>query len=122
MSVSQRRLERLKEQLYQEISLIIQNEIKDPRLSGIISVISLDLSKDLHNAIVYISVYSNKDIELCRKKNLDALHSSRKYIMYLLSKKLKIKYIPELEFRLDLSMEEADRINKILKENTKKGL
>jgi ribosome-binding factor A len=107
----------MEELLLQEIALIIQTEVKDPRLTGFISVVRVVLSPDFKNAVVHVSVWSNKNIDADRKKDLEALQSSKKYIMFLLSKKLEIRYVPDLEFKLDISMEQASRVSSILKRN-----
>jgi ribosome-binding factor A len=111
--MSEKRMERVKSTLMKEVALIINREIKDPRFTGLVSVTKVEISPDMHNAYVYVSVFTTDKIDKSRDKDLEVLNHSAHYIMFLLSKKLTIKYIPELEFRLDTSMEEADRMNRI---------
>lgn len=112
---SDRRRLRMSQLLLQEIARIIQTEVKDPRLTGLVSVVQVDLAADLKTAVVHVSVWSDHDIESDRRKDLDALRSAKRYIMHLLAKRLELRYVPDLEFRIDRSMERADRINRLLR-------
>lgn len=114
---SDRRRLRMTELLLQEIALIIQTEVKDPRLTGMVSVVRVDLAADLKTAVVYVSVWSasEENLEADRRKDLEALRSARRFIMHLLAKRLDLRYVPELEFRIDRSMEKADRVNRLLR-------
>ena len=111
--MSEKRMERVKSTLMREVAIIIDREVKDPRLTGLVSVTKVDISPDMHNAYVYVSIFTTDQIDKNRDKDIEVLNHSAHYIMFLLSKKLTIKYIPELEFRLDTSMEEADRMTRI---------
>jgi ribosome-binding factor A len=110
-----RRKERLESLFQQEISRIIQQEIKDPRLTGLVSVTKVEIAPDMRTANVHVSVYTLANLEKNREKDLEALESAKSYIMFKLSKAVDIKYIPELAFHLDTSMEKADRVAQLLK-------
>ena len=116
---STRRTEKIESLLQQEIALIIQKEIKDPRLSGLVSVTRVEVSDDMRNATVSVSVFSLDNIEEHRETDIEVLNHSASYIMFLLSKRLKIKYIPELLFKIDVSIEKASRVIEILNRNKK---
>lgn len=113
--MSERRLERIKSQIMQEVALIINQELKDPRLTGLVSVTKVDVSPDLKNATVHVSVFATEKLDKSRDTDIEVLNHSAHYIMFLLSKKMTIKYIPELEFKLDNSMEETDRMNRLFR-------
>jgi ribosome-binding factor A len=113
-------MEKIESLLQQEIALVIQNEIKDPRLSGMVSVTKVEVAQDMHNATVFVSVFSLDNVDEHRAKDLEVLNHSARYIMFLLSKKLEIKYIPELVFKLDLSIEQASRVLGIINRNKQK--
>jgi len=123
--MSERRMERIKSQLMKEVALIINQELKDPRLTGLVSVTKVEISPDMRNATVHVSVFATDKIDRSRDTDLEVLNHSAHYIMFLLSKKLTIKYIPEILFKLDNSMEESDRMSQLFKKiesgNNKEG-
>ncbi len=108
-----------------EVALIINQELKDPRLTGLVSVTKVEISPDMRNATVHVSVFATDKIDRSRDTDLEVLNHSAHYIMFLLSKKLTIKYIPEILFKLDNSMEESDRMSQLFKKiesgNNKEG-
>lgn len=109
---------RVQEALRQEISKILQGEIMDPRI-GFLTVTKVDLTNDLRYAKVYFSVLGeSKDKMLALK----GLNSAKGYIKGLLSKKIKLRFMPEIEFKIDTSLEHTkeiyDILDKLKKENT----
>ncbi|CAM2936924.1 30S ribosome-binding factor RbfA [Hathewaya histolytica] len=103
---------RLNEEIKKHVSDIIQNRIKDPRLSGLISVTNVDVTKDLSYAKVYVSIFGDEDTE---KKSLDVLKKSSGFIRTELSRNLKIRHIPEIIIENDKSLEYGMHIDSILK-------
>ncbi len=114
--MSSARPERVQEALRQEISRIVQTEIKDPRL-GFLTITGVELTRDLRYARVYFSVLGE---EKGKKLALKGLNSAKGYIKGLLSDRIKLRYMPNLEFKIDESLEYTNRIldilNKIKKE------
>ncbi|MFH1563572.1 MAG: 30S ribosome-binding factor RbfA [Nitrospirota bacterium] len=104
--------------LQSEISDIITRKIKDPRI-GFFSIISVDVSKDLHVAKIFISIYGDEE---SKKKTLDGLISASGFIHNELRKRLKIKFIPEIVFKIDPSIEYSVHISKIIEELKEEGL
>ena len=106
-----RRPQRVNELLRQEISLVLQHRLRDPRLSPLISVTRVDTAEDLRNAKVYISVLGSK-----AKKNdaLDGLSSAAGYLRKELGDVLPLKHVPSLAFVLDESLERGDAILEVL--------
>ncbi len=105
-----KRSQRLSILLREEIADIIMKRVKDPRL-GFVTVTDVGMSQDLKIAYVYISVYEgDKDI------TLEILNSARGLIRSEVSKRVRVKFIPNIEFRIDKSIEHGDRIDKLLKE------
>ncbi len=107
---------RVQEALRQEISRIVQCEIKDPRL-GFLTITKVDLTNDLRYARVYFSVLGElKDKELALK----GLNSAKGYIKGLLADRIKLRFMPEIAFRIDDSLEHTqyiyDILNKLKKE------
>ncbi len=106
-----KRTQRLNILLREEIADIIMKKIKDPRL-GFITVTDVELSSDLKIAKVFISIMDEKDTEL----NIDILNSAKTLIRNEISKRIRIKHIPTIEFRIDKSAEHGDRIDQLLRQ------
>ena len=105
------RQERVDDEICKQLNVIIARELKDPRLTTLVSVTGVNVSKDLKTAKAYISVM-DKDKE---KDVLSALSSASAYIRGLLFERLKIRLVPHFTFILDHSMENGDKIDKIIK-------
>ena len=105
------RVERLNSFLRQEISDIVQRYIKDPRLGTFVSVTSVEITKDMRYAKVFISRYGT-DLE--KADTIKALESASGYIRHELGERMKTRRIPELSFRLDNTMEKAAKVLKII--------
>ena len=106
-----RRTQRINEILRQEMSRVIQVELRDPRLHSLISITHVDTSEDLRYAKVYVSVLgdpSRKD------QALHGLDSAAGYIRKELGDVLSLKYIPSLIFKLDESLERSETILRVI--------
>ncbi|MCS7280646.1 MAG: 30S ribosome-binding factor RbfA [Desulfobacterota bacterium] len=104
---------RIQDLLREEISVIIQRELRDPGL-GLVTIIDVEMSEDLRQAKVYYSVYGS---ESDWQKTKEALDRSKGYIKFLLGKRIRIKYMPDLAFLPDRSYERVLRIGAILSKN-----
>lgn len=104
---------RITEELKRVLSYIIRNDVKDDRMSQMVSVSHVEMTPDLKYAKVYISVY---DTEKKRKGTIDALNHGASYIRTKLSRKMTARTVPALTFFLDTSIEYSFEIEKKLKE------
>lgn len=104
------RPERVQEALRQEISRIVHNEIKDPRL-GFITITGVELTKDLRYAKIFFSVLGE---EKDKKLALKGLNSAKGYIKGLISDRIKLRYMPEIEFKIDETLEHTRKIYDLL--------
>lgn len=105
------RLEKINSEILRELSAIIR-DLKDPRIVGMISVLSVDTAKDLKTAKVYISIFGDKDK---KQETFDALVHSSGFIRKELSESLRdLKSVPQIKFILDNSIEYYQKINTIL--------
>ena len=107
-----RRTRQVGEMLREELSDIIRREVKDPRI-GFMSITAVEVPPDLRSARVYVSVLGTDEE---REKTLEALRSAAGYIRHILKPRLRMRQIPELEFRDDRSMEYAEKISAALRE------
>lgn len=110
------RLSKLSEQIKKEISNIIQNEIKDPRVPMLTSVINVEVTRDLRYAKVYVSVFGDEEK---KSKCIEGLKSASGYIRREVGSRMDIRYIPELIFEIDRSIEYGMHIDKVIKEMKK---
>ena len=108
--MSTQRPERVQEALRQEISRIVQNELKDPRL-GFLTITGVELTRDLRYAKVYFSVLGDaKNKQLALK----GLKSAKGFIKGLIADRIKLRFMPELDFRIDESFDRGKHIYDIL--------
>ena len=107
------RNDRLNGEFQKEIYEIISRRLKNPLVTEMFSVLRVDCSKDLSYAKVYISVYSKDEVK--RKTTFDAIQGDAKKIRYELSKVIRARTVPELNFVLDDSMEDGDKMEKLFK-------
>ena len=105
------RMYKIDEQLKEEISKIISLEMKNPHLTGMISVTHVKTTPDLRYAQVFVSMIGEKD----RKENLKILKASSGYIRSEIAHRINLRITPEIVFVFDDSMEYGERIDNILK-------
>jgi ribosome-binding factor A len=107
-----RRTQRLALQMQQEISMMLFKGIKDPRI-GLVTITGVDLSPDLRHAKVYFSALGN---EQRKKESLEALNHAAGWIRRELGQRIRMKYSPEIVFRVDTSQEYGEHIDQLLDE------
>ena len=106
------RLNRINEELKREISNIINYEVTNSNVTGLISVTKVKISPDLRYARVYVSILNSKNI----KQTLAGLKSSSGFIRSRIAEKINLRVTPELVFELDDSMQYGEKIDTILKD------
>jgi ribosome-binding factor A len=116
--MANRRNTRLSGEMKKVISDIIRNEVKDPRLSELVSVTDVHVTEDLKLAKIYISVYGDMD------QTLEALKSAKGFIRKQVGSRIKMRLTPELLFEKDESIEKgiymSSLINKVIKDEESK--
>lgn len=112
MPENKTRLGRIDEEYRKEISNIISYKLKNPNVTGMISVTKVNVTNDLKFAKVYVSILNSKNI----KNTLAGLKKSSGFIRSELAKKVNLRNTPELIFELDDSLEYGARIDSILKD------
>jgi len=106
-----KRLDRVNQLIKEEISTLLQRELKDPRL-GFVTVTEVETAKDLRVAKVYVSVLGD---ERQWASSLAALTSARGFVRNWLRQHLDLRVTPDIDFRPDHSMEHAAKIQSLLK-------
>jgi ribosome-binding factor A len=104
---------RVGELLKAEISELLREEAKDPRLVGLFSITQVDVSPDLKNARVYVSVLGTDDE---KAQLFEGLAHVAPFLQHELRGRLRLRTTPALDFRLDDRIEEGDRITRLLNE------
>ena len=107
-----RRTDRLNEQLRQEISLLLRDEVRDPRVA-LATITAVQTSPELDHAKVYFTSLGDEDE---REEVHVGLRSAATFIRMQLGKRLHMRRIPELHFEVDRVLAEAERIERLLAE------
>ncbi len=109
------RTSRISEEVKRELSSILRYDLKDPRLPELVSITSVNVTKDLRYAKVYVSVMGSEED---KKNAMAALKSAAGFLRRELGKRVQIRYTPQLQFELDNSIEKGVYINKLINETT----
>ena len=112
MPENKTRLGRIDEEYRKEISNIISYKLKNPNVTGLISVTKVKVTNDLKYAKVYVSILNSKNVN----KTMEGLKESSGFIRSRLAKTVNLRITPELVFEIDDSLEYGARIDSILKE------
>ena len=107
------RTRRIGQQLQQELAMVLQRDMKDPRI-GMVTVNEVDVSRDLSFAKVFVTFF-DEDPEQIQSK-LDALTKAAGYIRSLVAGRMKLRVMPELKFEYDSSLVEGMRMSTLVTE------
>ncbi len=103
---------RVGDQILKEIAILLLNRVKDPRVQGV-TMTGIDLSNDLKLARVYFSVMGNKsEIE----RALAGLNSAKGFIKREIGLRMQLRYVPEIKFLHDASLESGSHLDRIFEE------
>ncbi len=112
MQKNNNRFNRVEEEMKKEISNIISNKLKNPDVTGLISVTKVKVTTDLKFAKVYVSILNAKNT----KATLRGLKQSSGFVRSEVAKSINLRNTPEIIFELDDSMEYGAKIDSILKD------
>ncbi len=105
------RIERVNNLIRQEISELLQRQVKDPRLGTFVAVTEVITSPDLKHAKVFVSYISSQEK---KEETLTALTGASRFLRKELAKNLRLRRIPELSFHWDDSIERGDRLMRLI--------
>ena len=111
MANEHRRAERVAEAIREEVATFLAEDAKDPRITGLVTVTGVDVTRDLRHAKVYVSVMGS-DTE--RAATLDGLASVATHLRSRIGRALRLRLAPEISFQLDESIARAARIESLL--------
>lgn len=107
----QRRSDRVAEAIREEVATFLREGAKDPRLVALVTVTAVEVTRDLRQARVFVSMMGS---ETERAASLDALDSMTGHLRSRLARTLRLRVAPEITFRLDDSVARAARIETLL--------
>ena len=108
---------RVAEEFQHEVSALLARGLKDPRITGFVTVTGAKMSPDLKEATVYVSVHGD---EATRKKTLAGLQAATGYIQREAARAIGLRWVPHMRFVWDPSIEEGDKIERLLREAKEK--
>ena len=108
-----RRTDRINVLLRQEISRVLASDLRDPRISPVVSITRVETSPDLRVAKVFISVFGD---ETDKSNTLGALVSASGFVRKRLSDNITLRSLPAFEFRLDETIEQGSELLKLIDE------
>lgn len=111
------RPERLAEAIKKEVSELLREELKDPRI-GFVSITSVEVSKDLRYANIFASVFGDPAEQ---KTTIEALQKAHGFFRSELSRRIRLRYTPEITFKLDESIGRGSRLIALMDEVREKG-
>ena len=103
---------RINEEVKREVSNIIQNEIKDPRLTAMVSVTDVKVTRDLRYAKVFVSIFGKNDEE--KNNTFVALKNASGYIRKEIGIRINLRYNPQIIFELDDSINYGMHIEELI--------
>lgn len=113
------RQDRIGEEIRRIISSMLLTGLKDPRLSAMVTINAVDVTRDGSYATCYVTlITATKDEDQLRREQsevIDGLNSAKGTIKRQLGREMRLRHIPELIFKMDLSMEYGRHINEVLK-------
>jgi ribosome-binding factor A len=109
--MTKQRTDRLNSSLKEVISDVIRKDVRNPHVNELLTVTRVEITKDLHYAKVFVSVIGSDEQ---KQETIKALQSAAGFIAVNASKKVVMRYFPELTFKLDDSVDKHMRIEKLL--------
>jgi ribosome-binding factor A len=111
MASTNRRPDRVAEAIREEVAGFLADGAKDPRVTGLVTVTGVDLTRDLRHAKVFVSVLGS-DAE--RKETFEGLASIASHLKIRIGRALRLRVAPDIEFKADDSIARAARIETLL--------
>ena len=111
MCADRRRPDRVAEAIREEIAIFLADKARDPRITGLVTVTAVDVTRDLRNAKVFVSVLGT-DQE--KASSMEGLANLAPHLRGLIGRALRLRVAPEIAFKLDQSVAHAARIESLL--------
>ncbi|WP_232697174.1 30S ribosome-binding factor RbfA [Brevibacillus daliensis] len=105
------RMSRVSEEIKKELSILLQREMKDPRI-GFVTVTDVEVTSDLQQAKIFVSIFGD---EAKREESLKGLQKAKGFLRTELGRRIKLRHVPELLFKVDASIDYGSKIDNILR-------
>jgi len=106
------RIARLRELFKEETSAILQRQMKDPRI-GFVSVTDVELSADLRHAKIFVSIFGDAE---AKARTMQGLASAQGFVRTELARRIRLRHIPAVVFKMDESIERGARVDALLRQ------
>lgn len=116
--MSGQRAQRVAEEIKKEVSQILREELKDPRIAAFVSITGVQITRDLRNAKIFISVFGNEDEQ---QLTLQALTKAVGFIRTEIGRRIRLRHTPGISFHLDHSIAYGAHISHLLSGLNKNG-
>ncbi len=104
---------RVAHEFQRELGELLARGLKDPRVTGFITVTGATMAPDLKDVTVYVSIHGE---DATRERTLEGLRAAAGYLQREVARRIKLRYTPHLRFAYDPSVAEGDKIERLLKE------
>jgi ribosome-binding factor A len=104
---------RVAHEFQRELGALIARGLKDPRITGFITVTGAKMSPDLKEVVAYVSIHGDDKV---REETLAGLKAAASYLQREVGRNLRLRNVPHLRFVYDESVAEGDKISRLLKE------
>lgn len=108
------RLDRIGDQMQRELAVMIQREVKDPRLDAMITVSGVKVSKDLGYADVYVTILGKEDKPEVIADNLAILKQAAGFLRGRIGQNIKLRVVPQLRFHFDESVQRGQKLSSLI--------
>ena len=112
------RKDRVAEEIKKELSDIIRDDMKDPRVKGLVSVTHVEVSRDISSASVYLSCLGGDEEQ---DDTMKAFKQAAGFLRGELAGRLNLRFMPELNFKPDRSIQQGARINELINQQIREG-
>jgi ribosome-binding factor A len=104
---------RVAHEFQRELSALLARGLKDPRITGFITVTGAKMSPDLKEVVAYVSIHGDEPV---RQQTLLGLIAAAGYLQREVSRAIRLRWVPHLRFVYDESVQEGDKIERLLRE------
>jgi ribosome-binding factor A len=104
---------RVADEFAHEVSAMLARGLKDPRITGFVTVTGAKMSPDLREVTVFVSVHGEEKV---RRDTFAGLEAAAGFVQREVSRALRLRHTPHLRFSYDASVERGDRMERLIKE------
>lgn len=110
--MKRQRLAGIEKEMARVISKVLMEEVKNPKVKGLVSVTNINVTEDLKFADVYFSIMGQENVNT--GEVIEGLNQIKSFLRKRVAEEIEIRYIPEIRVKLDTSIEHAIKISKLL--------